>query len=524
MRVFPPSIYLLAFTALSLPASSGAQAKTETVPGRTAPPQAARARARQDASLTQPDNGFSVSPTLFATLAAINAAGYDAGIDSPLNQHYKVRTQIRKELESRPAPSLSDLRAFYKEHKKASDTADLSQYISFAMVAKGPPDFEVPNGMVPPDVQALEGFSTILARYYKEAKLEDLWTRSQPAYAAAVGEYQDAVIGTLFETNGYLRNPSSATGRRFQIFLDLLAAPDQIQVRSYQSDYFIVISPTTAPVVDEIRDAYLGYLLDPLSFKYKETINQKKALAKYAQEAPALGLAYKDDFSLLLTKSLIKAVESRLMHSGADKRTQYVNGAMREGYVLTAGFADLLIGYEKQQESFRLYYPELISAIDVHKEEKRLKNIEFVQSVPPRVIVPPASMQVNPAEAALMSADGLFEQKEYEGAKKLYKQSLEGTTDKTIQGQSLYGLALINLQEKRWDEALNLFQRTVETSPTPATTAWSHFYLGQLALKAGDTGKATTELKTALATEGATARARDAAEKALQSISGEQKP
>ena len=285
-----------------------------------------------------------------------------------------------------------------------------------------------------------------------------------------------------------------------------------------------MISPTTAPVVDEIRDAYLGYLLDPLSFKYKETINQKKALAKYAQEAPALGLAYKDDFSLLLTKSLIKAVESRLMHSGADKRTQYVNGAMREGYVLTAGFADLLIGYEKQQESFRLYYPELISAIDVRKEEKRLKNIEFVQSVPPRVIVPPASMQVNPAEAALMSADGLFEQKEYEGAKKLYKQSLEGTTDKTIQGQSLYGLALINLQEKRWDEALNLFQRTVETSPTPATTAWSHFYLGQLALKAGDTGKATTELKTALATEGATARARDAAEKALQSISGEQKP
>ena len=29
---------------------------------------------------------------LFATLAAINAAGYDAGIDSPLNAHYQVRT------------------------------------------------------------------------------------------------------------------------------------------------------------------------------------------------------------------------------------------------------------------------------------------------------------------------------------------------------------------------------------------------------------------------------------------------
>src|SRR6476646_2044196 len=42
------------------------------------------------------ESQFGVSQTLFATLAAINAAGYDAGIDSPLNDHYKVRTQIRQ--------------------------------------------------------------------------------------------------------------------------------------------------------------------------------------------------------------------------------------------------------------------------------------------------------------------------------------------------------------------------------------------------------------------------------------------
>ncbi len=112
------------------------------------------------------------------------------------------------------------MKAFYKEHKKASETADLSQYVSFAMFAKGPPDFELPAGLTPPDVQGLDGFSKLLSRYYKEAKLEDLWIRSQPAYAAAVSEYQDAVIGTLFEANGYLRNPSGQAGRRFQIYLD----------------------------------------------------------------------------------------------------------------------------------------------------------------------------------------------------------------------------------------------------------------------------------------------------------------
>ncbi len=468
------------------------------------------------------ENGFSVSPALFTTLAAINAAGYDAGIDSPLNERYKVRVQIRQELAKRKIPCLPELTAFYKQHRKSTDTADLSQYISFALVASGPPNFEVP-AQVPPDVQPLAGWSELLARFYKEGNLEDLWNRSQPAYTTAMAEYQEPVIGTLFEANGYLRNPSGYLGRKFQIYLDLLAAPDQIQVRNYRDDYFIVISPTTAPVVDEIRDAYLAYLLDPLTFKYSEVIKSKKALQKYAENAPALDLAYKDDWSLLVTKCLIKALDSRFMHGGTEKRQAFINQAMREGFILTAGLAELLPNYEKQQDAFRIYYPDLISALDVRKEEKRLRNIEFAQSVAPRVIAPPARMQLDPAEEFLQSADGLFGQKDYENARKLYRKALEQTSDKAKQGRAYYGLALIDLGEKRWDEALNLFGRAVEMNPDPATTAWSHYYLGQLAVKAGDFDKATAEFKQTLAIEGASARAREAAEKAMQSYSGEQK-
>ncbi len=62
--------------------------------------------------------------------------------------------------------------------------------------------------------------------------------------------------------------------------------------------------------------------MDPLTFKYKETIKAKKALQKYADQAPALDLAYKDDFSLMLTKSLIKAMETRMVHAGAQKSVQ----------------------------------------------------------------------------------------------------------------------------------------------------------------------------------------------------------
>jgi tetratricopeptide (TPR) repeat protein len=468
------------------------------------------------------ENEFGISITLFSTLAAINATGYDAGMDSPLNERFKVRTQVRQELAKRNIDCLPELKAFYKAHKPASETADLSQYISFALVSAGPPNFALPAN-VPPDVEPLKDFPELLARFYKQANLEDLWNRSQKAYLVAISQYQDAVIGTLFEANGYLRNPSGYLGRRFQIYLDLLAAPDQVQVRSYRDDYYVVITPTSTPEVDQIRDAYLAYLLDPLSFKYTELIKEKKPLAKFAQEAPALDLAYKDDFSLLVTKCLIKAIDSRLMRGGPDKREAFVSEAMRQGFILTAAFADLLPAYEKQDEAFRLYYPDLVSAIDVGKEQKRLKRVQFVESVPPRVIAPPARMQLDPAEASLQAAEGLYEQRDFENARKLFKKVFEQTTDKSMQGRAYYGLARIAVQQNKKEEALDLFQHTADATPSPAITAWAHVYLGRLAIAAGRPEEANNQFKLALAIEGASAKAREAAEKGVQDLSGEQR-
>ena len=469
------------------------------------------------------ENGFSTSVTMFTTLAAINAAGYDAGIDSPLNERFHIRSQIREILAKQKLPCLSELRVFYKEHKKPTDAGDLSQYVSFALIAGDAPGFELPSGPVPPDVEPLRALSPLLGDFYKQANVADLWRRAQPAYENAISEYQDPVINSLFEANGYLRNPSGYLGRRFQIFLDLLAAPDQIQVRSYRDDYFVVITPTSVPPVDEIRDAYLGFMLDPLTFKYSEVIKQKKPLQKYAEEAPALDLAYKDDFSLLLNKCLVKAIDARLLHEGAERRQAYINEAMREGFILTAAFADLLPAYEKQQDAFRLYYPDLVNAIDVRKEDKRLKTVQFAESIPQKVIAAPSRIQLDPADQSLETAQGLLEQHDTENARKAFKKVFEETTDKAKQGRAYYGLAIIDLQEKRWDEAVDLFQRTVDSNTSPAILAWSHYYLGQLAMKAGDAQKATAQFKQTLANEAASSKARDAAEKALQSISGEVK-
>jgi len=168
--------------------------------------------------------------------------------------------------------------------------------------------------------------------------------------------------------------------------------------------------------------------------------------------------------------------------------------------------------FEAAGFSVGVFYP--FAAIAVGKEQKRLKRVQFVQTIPPRVIAPPAPMQLDPAEESLQAAEGLYEQHDFQNARKIFKKVFEQTSDKPKQVRAYYGLALIDLQEKHWDEALDLFQRTVDTNPNSATAAWSHYYLGQLALKAGDSEKATAQFKLTLATEGVWPKAREATERA----------
>jgi predicted negative regulator of RcsB-dependent stress response len=466
------------------------------------------------------ENQLGASVSLFTTMAAINAAGYDADMDSAAN--YPIRDQIRSEIAKRHAPIVNELKRFYVEHRKGTDSATLSQYISFALQTEGPPDFKLSTGELPPDVEALLGFSDLVARFYKEANIQELWARSQNAYLAAIQRYQDPVVNALLEANAYLRNPTDGNqGRRFQIYMSLLAAPNVVQVRNYEANYFVVLTPSRDPLTDEVRAAYLSYLLDPLSLRFSKTLDTKKDLQRYAERAPALDDAYKTVFSLLVTKSLIKAVESRLMH-GTEKRQAYVDQSMREGYILTAAFAELLPLYEKQPSAMRLYYPDLINAIDMNKERKRLRSIQFAESVRrPVLAAAPTPQQSNEAVHSLEQAQSLIAQHDLVNSKKLFQKSLEQTDNKKMHSEAYFGLAQVAVQERQADQAASLFQRVIDLNADPGIVAWSHVYLGRLAMLRDDSGQATEQFKKALTIDGAPVKAKEAAQTDLAKLSGE---
>ncbi len=319
------------------------------------------------------------SETLFTVLAAINAAGYDANLDS--NANSPVRKQIREALASKHLDSVDALKKFMADHHQEDPEAELSQYISFALSLEGPPDFQfwLPPQEIPPDVRKLDGLNELIADFYSEAGIEDLWKQAQPELEQVIQAYHGGVMQAVLEANAYLRNPTSGyRGRRFQVYVDLLGAPNQIQTRSYKDNYFVVVTPSPEPQIDQVRHAYLHYLLDPLSLRYFEQWGRLKGVADFAQAAPALDEAYKNDFMLLATECVIKAVESRLAH-GAQNRQALVNQASSQGFVLTAALADGLAVYEKQPESLRIYFPDLLGQIDLEREDRRLQKVEFAK-------------------------------------------------------------------------------------------------------------------------------------------------
>ncbi|MGA2436065.1 MAG: tetratricopeptide repeat protein [Bryobacteraceae bacterium] len=458
------------------------------------------------------------SRSLFAVLAAINAAGYDADLQSPANS--SVREMVRREIAAKHPESLAALKLFFAEHRQKDETAELSQYVSLALCLGDPPDFpfRYKESELPPDVLPLQDFQAILRKFAAEAGLDDLWRKAQPAYEAAIARYHAPASGALLEVNAYVRNSGSGgvLGTRFQIYVDLLGAPNQIQMRSYKSDYFIVVTPSPEPQRNDIRHGYLHHLLDPLSIRWIQELTRKEALLEYAQPAPLLEPYYKRDFPLLADECLIKAVEARLAPASA--RQAIVDQAMREGYILTAGFADLLSGYEKQQQALRFYYQEMVSEIDMGREEKRLRKVEFATERPVRKAkIVPAESIVEPQGAGktLAEAENYYRERDLEKAKSAYSRLLRETADATLHAKAYYGLARIAALDHDPELSESMFQKALDSSPDDEIKAWCYVYLGRLADAAGEREQAKRQYQAALAVSGASEGARKAATSGL---------
>lgn len=472
------------------------------------------AQVRSKASEPGIQNQLDSNEALFTVLAAMNVAGYDDPINAVSTHPF--RHTLRAQLGTRNLESAYALKRFFSDRQLKDPTAELSRYISYGLLIKGPPDFTYrdPDFVRPPDATSLEGLSPLLAAFYREAHLEEQWKAAQPFYERMIEEYHAPVSRAILESNAYLRQATSGyLGRSFQIYVDLLGAPNHIQTRSYGDETLVVVTPSSEPQVEGIRHAFLHYSIDPLVLKFAKEINTKKPLGDYALGAPALPQIYKDSFGDLAGESLIKAIESRL-----DRKPVLLEQAMKEGYILAPGLGEQLALYEKQDAAMRLYFAQLFTGLDFKREEQRLANLEFKAPAQGRLVRSAQSLKPPELTGAAKTVDNgelAYLNRDLPRAKATFLKVMEQTDERPLHAKAYYGLARIAVLERDPETGDQLFRKALESEPDSATKAWCLLYLGRLADAQNDRVEAVTNYKAALEVEGAPEMVRQAAEKGL---------
>ena len=96
-------------------------------------------RGQSAADSTETGVNVEASPQIFATMCALDAAGFDA--DESTLAEMPSRLALRGELLKLQGPATDALRQYYRDHALADPGETLSRYIAFALVVGAPPRF-----------------------------------------------------------------------------------------------------------------------------------------------------------------------------------------------------------------------------------------------------------------------------------------------------------------------------------------------------------------------------------------------
>jgi tetratricopeptide (TPR) repeat protein len=471
-------------------------------------------------------------PQLFATLCALDAAGFDSNV-STTNQA-PGRVQLRERMLALQGPAVEALRKYYREHALADAGATFSRFVSFAMAVGPPPkfEFELRREDLPPDALALEGFNEILANFYREENLDQLWQHYQPDYERGVEFYIAPVSEIAFTVTSYLREiVKSNSPRSFTVYVEPLAG-GKTNFRNYGDHYELVVSPSSGIPTDDIRHAFLHFLLDPMAIRYREQAARASPLLEYAAHAPRLPVEFHDDYSAFFDECLVRAVELRLRHLAPSDLSAAIDQAESSGYVLVRPIYAGLSGFEKSEPAMGYYLPDLIKTIDVAGEARRLRGVKFADAPSEEAaqaagttpaVASKSQSSVDPVEEYLAEGQRQISARNGVAAAASFEQVLAVRPNEM---RATYGLAVASALSGKPDRARELFSKVIAASqaspgagneqPDPGNVSWSHIYLGRMYDVEGQRDLAVAEYRAALGVAGAPESARAAAQRGVE--------
>ena len=462
-----------------------------------------------------------VSETFFTMAAALNSCGYDAGLQNSLALRQAVRADVLAAVQNSPQATQvhDEICQFWRDHQAPEKPGDVTQYISLALELGGPPTFStvLPESDLPPDAAHVLGIVSLLQKFYQSAGLHGLWLKREREYEALVVQFHDPVAAVMTSTDLYLKLPfSSSPGQRFVVYLEPMLAPSHVDSRNYGTNYFIVISPGRDGLMrlPEIRHTYLHYVLEPMALNHALSMKRLEPLLLDVRAAP-MSKAYKNDISLMVTESLIRAIEARTANPSADEpqRQAYVQRSVAEGFVLTRYFYEALAAFEKESTGMKNAYGDLLYNIDLDRERKHARATVFAAEASPEIVT--SSKPVRSQETLLDQAEQKLVGGDPAAARKLAQQVLQDKHSQEDPGRAAFIMARAATLAGDLEGARSYFEQAVSSAHDPRTLAWSHIYLGRILDMRENREEALKHYRAALNAGDPTPDTKSAAERGL---------
>ena len=490
------------------------------------------------------------SEPVFLMAAALNACGYDEGLEESAPVRKRVRDEINDALgKSEDARAKRDKLCLYiAQHRLTGSERDISQYISLALYLSPPPALETTVELteMPPDSTQVVEIVPLLRDFVQAVDLHGIWLAAHHTYDEETDRLHDPLSKMIVSTNLYLKMPATTyEGRRFVVVIEPLLSPKLVNARVYGTDYVIVVSPVNGTIpMNDVRHTYLHYIIEPLLFSRSNAIDRMQPILKEVKDAP-LEFRYRSDTVALVVECLIKAIEARTMDTGIPEykipagversdlpryeherqltlqkmeavRVVAVHHDMAQGFVLTQYFFDQLIQFEKDPASLRDTIGEMVYGMDIEQQLHRARQTEFDKQADGDVLQrskPRALTGLDLAEARLAQGDVATASALAHKALADRSDSLDSTAQ---EARANFVLARVAIMTGHPDVAIDDFQKTVATSKDPRLLAWSHIYLGRMLDLECKRDQALTEYQAALASRDGQQDTRLAAERGVK--------
>jgi hypothetical protein len=472
--------------------------------------------------------------------AALNACGYDDGLEESAPVRKRVRDEINQALaKSEDARNKRDHLCLYiAQHRMTGGMRDIAQYISLALYLTPPPEMETAVELteMPPDSTQVVEIVPLLRDFVAAVDLHAIWLVVHPIYDKEADQLHDPLSKMIVSTNLYLKMPAETyNGRRFVVVIEPMLSPRTINARIYGADYVVVVSPVNGKIrMSDVRHTYLHYVIEPLLYLRTNALNRTQPILKEVRDAP-MEFRYRSDTVALTVECLIKAIEARTMDTGITEykipanvdrsdlpryererqayqqkvdavRIATMRHDMTQGFVLTQYFYEQMLQFEKDPVSLKDTMGEMVYSMDIDQQIHRARNLDFDKEGDEDVLSrskPRKLAGLDLAEARL--ADG-----DVATASSMARQALTMHSDSSNSSDSLaavassaraeFILARVAILTGHPDQAIEGFQRTLATSKDMRLLAWSHIYLGRMLDLDCKRDEALTEYKEALKT------------------------